>query len=41
MAVSFSAKDGVLELVIDVPSEQARTAAQAMARAKALFPQAQ
>lgn len=38
-ALSFSAKDGVLEIVIDVPVEQARNVAQGMGRAKAVFPQ--
>lgn len=38
VALSFSAKDGVLEIVVDVPTEQARNVAQGMGRAKAVFP---
>lgn len=38
VALSFSARDGVLEIVLDVPGEQARTIAQGLARAKALMP---
>lgn len=38
-AISFSAKDGVLELVIDVPAEQARNVAQGLGRSKAVLPQ--
>jgi hypothetical protein len=36
---SFSAKDGVLEFMIDVPTEQARNVAQGAARARAILPQ--
>jgi hypothetical protein len=39
IALSFAAKDGALEIVIDVPVEQARNVAQALGRAKAVFPQ--
>src|SRR5262249_24045545 len=39
IAFSFAAKDGVLELVPDVPSEQAGNVAQAAARARAYLPQ--
>ncbi|MBK8256080.1 MAG: hypothetical protein IPK82_25855 [Polyangiaceae bacterium] len=38
-AISFTAKGGILELVIDVPGEVAKNSVQAAARAKALFPQ--
>lgn len=39
IALSFTAKDGVLELVVDVPLEQARNVAQALSRTKGAFPQ--
>lgn len=39
VVLSFSAKDGVLELMVDVPTEQARNVAQGMARARAVLPQ--
>jgi hypothetical protein len=38
-ALSFAARGGVLEIVIDVPVEQAKNAVQAAARVRALFPQ--
>lgn len=38
-ALSFSATDGVLEILLDVPVEQARNLFQGVARAKALLPQ--
>ena len=39
VALSFSAKDGVFELVLDVPVEQAKNIAQAASRTRGLFPQ--
>jgi hypothetical protein len=39
VALSFTARDGVFELMIDVPSEQARNIAQGLSRARALMPQ--
>jgi len=39
VALSFSAKDGVLELVLDVPTDQAKNIAQGAARARAVLPQ--
>ena len=39
VALSFSAKDGVFEIVVDVPIEQAKNVAQAASRAKSMFPQ--
>lgn len=38
-ALSFTARDGVLEILLDVPVEQARNVAQGLSRAKALMPQ--
>ncbi len=39
VVLSFSAKDGVLEFMVDVPTEQARNVAQGAARARAILPQ--
>lgn len=39
VALSFAARDGVLEVVLDVPGEQARAVAQGMGRARAVLPQ--
>ena len=38
-ALSFSAHDGVMEILLDIPVEQARNVMQGAARAKALLPQ--
>lgn len=39
VALSFTAKDGVFELVLDLPVEQARNGMQAASRARAMFQQ--
>jgi len=37
-ALSFTAKDGVFEIMLDVPADQAKNIAQGLARAKSLMP---
>ena len=39
VALSFTAKTGVFEVVLDVPSEQAKNLAQGASRAKVMLPQ--
>jgi hypothetical protein len=39
VALSFTAKDGIFEIVLDVPVEQAKNVAQAAQRTRGLFPQ--
>lgn len=38
VALSFTAKDGVFEIVVDVPADQAKNIAQGLARAQSLMP---